>query len=100
MSEMRDVLAEYSEYITFSNWLKNIKGVDLPPEKCYELVQKYTKYSEYYHEPEGMNPTQTAIFNAAVNRATHFIGATSQIDELYELDYALRCGVNPVKDYK
>lgn len=84
---VKDLLIELEDYQIYSKWLLENKGVSLTPEDCYKMVQWFKGSCAC------VNPTQAAIFKSGHQIAKYMIFCTEQMDDLYELWYALKYGI-------
>lgn len=92
---VKDLLVELEDYIVYSKWLLENKGVETSPEACYKMVQWFKDANN-----ETGSPTQAAIFRAGHRIAKYMIFCTEQMDDLYELYYALSEGLHPLPENK
>jgi len=92
MDPAKQALDELETYKKFQEFLKDEKGVDYTIDQCYDIVQWFkTK------EPL-LNPTQAVLFHYGYREALFFMGEYDQMDKIYELYYALKYGITPVKN--
>lgn len=89
---MREALIEAEQFNIYSKWLKEHKGVDMSPIDCYDMLQWFKNP----HDDIIFNPTQSVIYLLGKNIANHFMLEWSQMNQLYELYYILKCGVAPL----
>lgn len=92
--EVKDVLLDFSKYETFSKWLMNEKGVDMTPEQCYDMMTFFENYSNW---SDMQTPQRMALFDIAHNIVVHWNGCTDQMNQLFELYYTIRYGINPLQ---
>ena len=85
---VKDLLIELEDYQIYSKYLLENKGVTMSPEDCYRMVQWFKDY----HNEAG-SPSQIAIFKAGHQIAKYMIFCTEQMDDMYELYYALSNGL-------
>lgn len=88
----KQALDELETYKKFQKFLKDEKGVNYTIDECYDIVQWFKG-----KEPI-LNPTQSILFHFGRREALFFIGEYDQMDRIYELYYALKHGIIPVKN--
>ena len=91
--EVKKVLAEYSECETFSKWLKANKNIDRTPQECYAIMEYFR---DYKHWIDMVTSQRMALFDCARNIVTHWNGCTDQMNQLFELYYTIKYGINPL----
>ena len=92
MSEIKDVLIELEDYMIYSKYLLEEKGVEMSPTECYKMVQWFKDSSN----DSGTNPTQSTIFKYGHKIAMYMVFCTEQMYDLYEIYYALTHGMNAI----
>lgn len=92
MDPARKALDELEEYTKFQKFIKEYKGADYTIDQCYDIVQWFKG-----KEPT-LNPTQAILFHYGHKEALFFMGEPDQMDRIYELYYALKYGIVPVKN--
>lgn len=85
---VKDLLIGLEDYIIYSKWLLENKCVQVTPEACYKMVQWFKDANN-----EAGSPTQAAIFKAGHRIAKYMVFCTEQMDDLYEIYYALSKGL-------
>lgn len=85
---VKDLLIELEDYMIYSKYLLDNKGVTMSAEDCYKMVQWFKDANN-----EAGSPTQAAIFRAGHQIAKYMIFSTDQMYDLYELYYALSKGL-------
>ena len=94
--EVREALIEFEEYANYSKYLLENKGVDMSIEKCYDMFHWFKDKT-----PDSIyksNSTLWALWDIGHNIAIHWSGCTTQMDQLYELYYALKYGINKLNN--
>lgn len=92
MDPAKKAIDELAEYTKFQKFLKNEKGVDYTLDQCYDIVQ-------WFRDKEPiLNPTQSVLFHFGHREALFFMAEYDQMDRIYELYYALKHGIIPVRD--
>ena len=89
---VRNLLIELEDYEIYSKWLLENKGATYSPEDCYRIVQWFKGSNPC------ANPTQAAIFKAGHQIAKYMIFCTEQMDDLYEIWYALKYGIRALPE--
>jgi len=92
---VKEVLAEYSECETFSRWLKEHKGINMTPEECCKM---FGYFKDYRHWADMVVPQRMALFDCARNIVTHWNGCMDQMNQLFELYYTIKHGINGLED--
>lgn len=92
MDPARKALDELEEYTKFQKFLKDEKDVYYTMDKCYDIVQWFKG------EEPILNPTQSVLFHFGHKEALFFMGEYDQMDRIYELYYALKNGIIPVRN--
>lgn len=85
---VKNLLIELEDYQIYSKYLLDNKGVTMSPEDCYKMVQWFKDSNN-----ETGSPSQAAIFKAGHQIATYMIFCTEQMDDLFEIYYALSHGL-------
>ena len=93
MDEVKEVLIEFANCETYSKWLKNEKGIDMTPAQCYDMM---TFFHDYGNWSEMNIPQRMALFDLAHNIVVHWSGCTDQMNQIFELYYTIRYGINPL----
>lgn len=92
MDPARKALDELEEYTKFQKFIKEYKGAEYTIDQCYDIVQWFKG------EEPTLNPTQSVLFHYGHKEALFFMGEPDQMDRIYELYYALKYGIIPVKN--
>ena len=92
MDPARKALDELEEYTKFQKFIKEYKGGDYTIDQCYDIV------AWFKGEEPTLNPTQSVLFHYGHKEALFFMGEPDQMDRIYELYYALKYGIIPVKN--
>ena len=92
MDPAKKALDELEQYTKFQKFLKNEKGANYTIDKCYDIV------AWFKGEEPTLNPTQSVLFHFGHREALFFMGEYDQMDRIYELYYALKHGIIPVKN--
>jgi len=89
----KQALMELKAYENFQKFLKDEKGVDYTIDQCYDIVQWFKG------EEPTLNPTQAILFHYGHREALFFMGDDyEQMNKIYELYYALKHGIIPIKN--
>lgn len=91
--EVKDVLMELANCEAYSKWLKAEKGIDKTPEQCYDIMAYFGNYGNW---ADMVVPQRMALFDIAHNIVTHWNGCTDQMNQLFELYYTIKYGINPL----
>ena len=91
--KVKEVLAEYGECENYSKWLKANKGIDKTPEECYNMMEYFRDYKNWV---DMVVPQRMALFDLARNIVMHWNGCTDQMNQLFELYYTIKYGINPL----
>ena len=86
---VQNLLIELEDYIIYSKYLLESKGVTMSPEDCYRMVQWFKGASNVTG-----SPSQAAIFRAGHQIAKYMIFSTDQMYDLYEIYYVLSKGLS------
>ena len=88
----KQALDELETYKKFQKFLKDEKGVNYTLDKCYDIIRWFKTKDPL------LNPTQAVLFHYGYREALFFMGEYDQMDKIYELYYALKHGIIPVKN--
>ena len=77
--------------------------MDDPAKQALDELETYKKFQKFLKDEKGvdctlLNPTQAVLFHYGYREALFFMGEYDQMDKIYELYYALKHGIIPVKN--